>query len=180
VDLNWVEASGGPFLLLAEEDLSMWGGTSLPARTIDPEDPEGSDYDRACYAGEGGLIAVGSSFGLVLRSPTERIASLPIADTSRVRLVYGVGSSDGDIVAVLNALPSTRLKETDTTISFSTRVCFLFGAAIPGDEVLRSPQSSSEWLEIPISPGRYDVYTAVIEPRPAVRLGVYELRRTTV
>ncbi|HZV01451.1 MAG TPA: Imm21 family immunity protein [Planctomycetota bacterium] len=174
-DLKWVNTVGGPFLLLPAECLRSWNGSDLPAGNVDPEDPDGSDYDRACWAEDEDVIPVGSGSGLVLRSKTLQFAAWPVPESAGIVLVKGFASSEKDIVSALRGAPDRVFVRSQASLVFNGPHCYLLAAACSGQEVLRYPDGTLDWLRLPIRPGRYELESGAYAPNAETRLKIYRL-----
>jgi Immunity protein 21 len=90
---RWIDTTGGPHVLLAEELLRHWRGIE---GTFDPYDPRDlSDYARACRVTSWlGTIPCGTGMALVLSGDTGPIAWMPNAAGHGGFLVQWIGVDD--------------------------------------------------------------------------------------
>lgn len=153
--MKWIETAGGPFVLVALDDVSLWSGYK-------------GDYQKACEVdGVVGIVGFGSPgyqrTALVLWDEPLRTAYMPEHQTF-VQWLYA--DSEGEMVEMVNSrILSAAWKEGPSIEVCGTAA--LFDASIPGAEL-----TSVDFIEIQLERGVCRVQTADIEPggRQAARV----------
>ena len=161
---RWIDTSGGPHLLLAEELLPFWRGIEGWRDHRDPSDA--SDYARACRAsGWLGAIPCHTGEALVLSGDCGPIAWIPNTHQDGGTLVQWIGVDDeasiADVLAgkeLENVLDGPSSEEIEFSTS-SSGVLRLFDSAERGDRL----EGGSETIRL--LPGRYRVRAGYFETR---------------
>ncbi|MEV0617385.1 Imm21 family immunity protein [Nonomuraea sp. NPDC050404] len=153
--MKWIETTGGPFALVALDDVPLWTGHR-------------GDYQRACEVdGVTGLVGFGAPehrrTALILWDEPLRTAYLP-EHQAFVQWMYA--DSEGELLQMVNSQISSAMWEGGPSIEVRGKVV-LFDAAMPGAEL-----TSGDSLEIQMRCEVYRVRTADIEPggRQAARV----------
>jgi hypothetical protein len=175
-EYKWIDTSGGPHLLLAEELLPFWRGIEGWRDHRDPSDA--SDYARACRVSSWlGAIPCHTGEALVLSGDHGRIAWIPNThqDGGGI-LVQWLGVNDeasiADVLAgkeVANVLDGPSAEEVEFSTSASG-VLRLFDSAERGDKL----KSASEIVRL--LPGRYRVRAGYFETR-SIKIVVRRIAR---
>lgn len=177
MDTSWVASHGGPLLLLPQVLLAQWTGIKPSrdenAKTTDfrwnSEQPEASDYDRACdVPGYTGVLRVADSWSLV-------IGDEPLP-TRWIRREYGgllvrwnFGPSDAAVERVIEELPEGLPWEEEEVFEVTSSPLVLFDSAEPGQEVL-GPHAVIELV-----PGRYRIDQGMYTPESDLSLHLVRL-----
>jgi hypothetical protein len=128
--VTWIEANGGPLLLLPVDLLPAWDGIRPPAdgREIVGRfrwNPEGRpcDYDRACDVDDYiAPIPVGGGHGLVLGDIPAATAWLASADGNGGSLARWVcGPNEGHFLACARSAPPDAFTEPSVTFDVEPR-----------------------------------------------------------
>lgn len=160
-EVEWVESSGGPLVVVPEVALPSWGGS-------DSTEPQ-ADYDRACEIDDWiGLIPVGGEAALVLGGDPASTAFLPerglfvrwCAAESEAELLESVGE----------ALEGAEWEPELVWTVPGTAV--LFDAVFSGAEA-----EGEDHVLAQLAPGRYAVRVASVEPNPLTSVVLVQLRR---
>jgi Immunity protein 21 len=159
---KWIDTTGGPHVLLAEELLSHWRGVEGAFDHRDPHDL--SDYARACRVTSWlGTITCGTAIALVLSGDAGPIAWIPNASGRGGVLVQWIGVDDEqriDIVLQSEELASLLASPDVETVDFdvgATGRMRLFDSADSGNDMIGDSQ------ELRLSPGRYRMRAAYYE-----------------
>jgi hypothetical protein len=156
--MRWIETAGGPYVLIALDDVLLWTGYQ-------------GDYQQACEVdGVTGIVEFGASehrrMALVLWDEPLRTAYFP-EHRSFVQWIYA--SSEEVLIRMVDSQISSAAWEDGPSIEIRDTVV-LFDAAIPGLEL-----NSSDSLEVQLSRGVYRIRTADIEPGGGQAARVHQL-----
>ncbi|MGV9846204.1 immunity 21 family protein [Streptomyces fungicidicus] len=158
--VEWVESGGGPLVAVPEKVLPFWTGA-------DGEETA-SDYDRACEVdGLVGLLPVGDSTALVLGDEPAATAFLPEHGTL-VRWI--AGDAEADLLASVPAALDTAQWQPEVYWRVSG-TALLFDAAWPG-----SDSAATDHVSLALTPGRYAVRAARVQPGPETWMVLVQLR----
>jgi hypothetical protein len=156
---RWIDTTGGPHVLLAEELLSHWRGIEGAFDHRDPHDL--SDYARACRVTSWlGTITCGTGIAVVLSGDAGPIAWMPNAAGHSGFLVQWIGVDDEQqIESALQSeeLASLLVSPDAETIEFHVGApgrMRLFDSAESGDDM------KGDSLELHLSPGCYRMRAA--------------------
>ncbi|MBC9729592.1 immunity 21 family protein [Streptomyces sp. TRM68367] len=159
--VEWVESGGGPLIAVPETVLPFWVGAD--------GDETASDYDRACEVdGRLGLLPVGDATALVLGDEPAATAFLPDRGTF-VR--WSAAETEAELLASVPAALTVAEWEPEVCWDVPGPV-LLFDAAWPG-----TGAPDTDHVRVALSPGRYAVRAAQVQPGPETWLGLVELRR---
>lgn len=156
--MKWIETTGGPFVLVALDDVPLWTGHR-------------GDYQRACEMdGATGLVGFGDPehqrTALVLWDEPLRTAYLP-EHQAFVQWLYA--DSEDELIQMVNSHISSVAWEDGPSIDVRD-TAILFDASRPGTEL-----ASGDSLEIQLGRGVYRVRTADIEPGERQAARVHQL-----
>ena len=159
MELNWIESTGGPLLLLEDALLAHWHGSYGNSGVL-------TDYDRACKIADYiGIIEVGGGTGLLLGEEpfaTSWWSSDQIARSFLVRWV--AAENEEQVRAELNSLPSeSPWQSADVNFEIYNGQLTLFDSACLGSAI-------DAFLTIEIPRGSYAVETLHYDPSDKLSL----------
>jgi hypothetical protein len=160
-EVEWVESSGGPLVVVPEAGLPSWSGS-------DSGEPE-ADYDRACEIDDWvGLIPVGGEAALVLGGDPASTAFLP---EQGLFVRWCAAESESALFESVGVAIESAVWEPELVWTVPGPVV-LFDAVFSGAEV-----DGEDHVVAPVEPGRYAVRAAYVEPNPLTSLVLVQLRR---
>jgi hypothetical protein len=172
--MKWIESAGGPLICLETHFMSSWCGVDGAFQTGRCVPAQHSDYDRACaISNYTGLVDVGGDSVLVL-------GDLPMATTtfektkSEIYIVRAIYMDVGADISQLACNLDDRLFESPLerlSLKVVSDRLAIFDSALPGRN------QNKEVLEIPLSPGDYDIRTVLVDPDPQTSLVLHRLIR---
>jgi hypothetical protein len=170
--MKWMKSAGGPLICLETPLMSSWCGAEGTFRTGKCVASQHSDYDRACAMSDyAGLVDVDGGSALVL-------GDLPLATT-----VFGKAPFELYVVRAVYMDPGTevalfadyfdesffRASLEALNFTISSDALAMFDSALPGSD------QSKEVLAFSLSPGRYEIKTALVDPDERTSLVVHRL-----
>lgn len=165
--MRWISSEGGPFLLLEEQNLDMWGGvieliTGPPALNSWSPGGKPTDYDRACSVeGYIGLIAIGAEQGIVFGDEPMQTTWMPCQAESGGMVVRWIfGKSESEFLHWIDKVPKAIFR-SDGSFGIKRHRLLLFDSAVAGCNVKKRPD---EYLLIDLEPGLYEIETAIYQP----------------
>ncbi|MFC4007792.1 Imm21 family immunity protein [Nonomuraea purpurea] len=158
--MKWIEATGGPFVLVALDDVSLWTGHR-------------GDYQQACEVdGATGFVGFGDPerqrTALILWDEPLRTAYLP---EHQAFMQWLYADLEDELIQMVNSQISLAAWKDGPSIGVRDTV-ILFDAAMPGIEL-----TSDDSLEIQLRRGVYRVRTADIESGGRQAARVHQLIR---
>jgi hypothetical protein len=168
--MKWMKSAGGPLICLETRLMSSWCGTEGTFQTGKCAASQRSDYDRACAVNDyAGLVDVDGGSALIL-------GDLPLATT-----VFGKAHFELYVVRAVYMDPGTEItpfvdyfderffRASLEALSFTIRsdALAMFDSALPGSD------QSKEVLAFSLSPGRYEIKTALVDPNEQTSLVVH-------
>jgi hypothetical protein len=176
--LQWLNSSGGPLLLLAQNLLEHWEGIDAPSggRVVEarsrwsPDQPV-TDYDRACDVTDPiANIDVGPGRGVVIAGDPDPITV--VAKASGVRLVrWRLADSENQLVRHVEQPRTDSGEGWVAWIDVAPGPLVLFDAACPGPEV------EDDRLIIALHPGQYVANAEELRPEEGVSFLAIDLDR---
>ncbi|WAT15826.1 Imm21 family immunity protein [Xanthomonas fragariae] len=166
-NLNWIESTGGPLILLHRELLPHWSGIKKSLFDADT-----TDYSRACDVhDELGVVAVGPKQALVLGDEPD--ATAIIQNENSIFIVrWRWAPSENELLSTLHdALNSLEFCDSG---SFSTTLGthLLFDSSIAGTEV-------DESLIVELGAARFSLANAYFQPKKDICALIHRLEGPT-
>jgi hypothetical protein len=160
--LNWLECSGGPFILMEKSLLKYWGGYD--------EEGEPNDYDRACEINEYlGIVNVHDGVALIVNTESMQIAINPSIKTNEIMFISWVyANNEQDIINSLKEIPEYIWDNINIKIQIINGDLVLFESVNPGNDV-------EEYFNILLEKGNYCVLSGVYNPNKSTRFILYKL-----
>lgn len=170
--MRWIKSAGGPLICLESRLMSSWCGADGTFQMGKCVASQHSDYDRACAMSDyAGLVDVGGGSALVL-------GDLPLATA-----IFGKTHSELYVVRAVYMDPGTEImlfadyfderffRAPVEVLSFEIRsdALAMFDSALPGSD------QSKKVLTFSLSPGRYEIKTALVDPNEQTSLVVHRV-----
>ncbi|MFB9310156.1 hypothetical protein BJY17_000391 [Agromyces hippuratus] len=158
-NVAWVGTGGGPLIAVPESVLEAWTGADDEDEDLDDDDDaeaERSDYGRACaVAGYAGVIDVGGTPALVLGD--DPAPTTFVSERSLFLRRLAADSEEAAAGALGGAMEVAGWEEA--THWDVPGPVVLFDAAFSAEDL-----GSTSSLRVDLTPGRYRVETASVEP----------------
>ncbi|WDJ07084.1 Imm21 family immunity protein [Xanthomonas campestris] len=163
-DLNWIESSGGPLVLLHRDLLPEWCGS-----TGSVVDADATDYTRACdVIDELGVIDVGSRQALVLGDEPDRTAL-----TKRGKSIFIIrwrwAPSEGDLLE--------ELRDGLDALDFCSSGSFL---TMPGTHLLFDSALAGTYADessvVELDAAQFSLSSAYFHPRKDICALIHRLQ----
>ena len=135
-----------------------------------------------------GLIEVGTGKGLVLGGDPEMMTAWlpagPPGDEDSLApggmlVRWSYAESEEEVLRLLDEVPDSVWKAEDFVFEVGPAPLYLFGSAVPGNDLRLAEYLVDEYLMIHLPPGRYSVATALYEPNESTALVLHKLDRLT-
>jgi hypothetical protein len=176
--LKWIASTGGPLLLIHDEDRDKWLGVYRrdgDELEVDPDftNPERTDYGRACsVSGLVGFVDVGGREALVFGDEPAQTAWRPDSGGEGGTFARWIWADDEAAAGrSLDTAPPEGW-EGDGTFVVDSGSLLLLDSAEAGSRVT---EASS--LQVVLEPGEYTVETLLHRPDDATFLILHRLRR---
>ena len=163
--IHWSTTAGGPFILLPERAIKLWGGVFRSWL-----ENKKTDYDRACeicrHSGLG-IIHVGGTEAIVFGEHAQT-ACISTDDKNEVFLIEWIWADDNESIAFhINniAYSSDIFRELGSIFQVTEPIMYLFDSALDGNFVTDAKSERQvEALKVELNPGTYQIQTGSFKP----------------
>lgn len=175
--LKWIDTTGGPAILLPVHYLDKWSwlldfSGNIPSDFLDPNK---TDYGKACGVNDDLEIITLKGFDVFVFGDEPLLTTAVSASSSELffaRLVYVDSLKNIDDLIGSGAFSPTVNWQIRTSFVNNLRHYILFDSAEGGRKV-----SKENSLDILMEEGQFDIYSAIYDPNPGIRLLLYKFQK---